>query len=123
LLLSLGIFYLYFQFLFFSCKSGYPAEELFFNLSKGQLLTKDLSFAGIQNTQEFLNIPELKIEGLSFDLNKQTIDIEKITSNAADFKLWFDQAGELNFQTAFATEEKELEIEIEDAQAEQQEEI
>jgi hypothetical protein len=36
--------------------------------------------------------------------------------------LWFDQAGELNFQTAFATEEKELEIEIEDAQAEQQEE-
>ncbi|MBT5222889.1 MAG: DUF748 domain-containing protein [Gammaproteobacteria bacterium] len=105
----------------FNYELSYPAEELLFNLSKGQLLTKGLSFVEVQNTQEFLKIPELKIEGLSFDLNKQTIDIEKIASNAADFKLWFDQAGELNFQTVFATEEKELEIEKEGAQAEQQE--
>ena len=105
----------------FKYELSYPADELFFKLTEGRLLTEDLIFVGQENTQEFLKIPNFLIDGLSFDLNKQTIDIEKVESKNADFRLWFEQSGQLNYQTVFAGKEGELETAKENKQEQQAE--
>ncbi|WP_428353542.1 DUF748 domain-containing protein [Methyloprofundus sp.] len=83
---------------------SYPDDELIFKLTEGNLVTEGLTFIGEENTQEFLTIPRLSVEGLSLDLNRQTIDIQKIESTEVDLQFWFEASGQLNYQTVFATE-------------------
>ena len=103
---------------------SYPEDEFIFSLSEGQLETKDLTFIGKENPSVFLTIPNLSIAGVSFDLNKQAVDIEKIESTGTDFKLWYEQSGELNYQAAFIGNESELHEEIkEEVQAQLEETV
>ena len=100
------------QSIVFKYELSYPQEELFFNLTEGRLLTKDLTYASKEDNKEILTLPHLLADGITFDLNKQIIDIEKIESRDADFDLWFDQSGQLNFQTAFIDRKTTLETNI-----------
>ncbi len=101
---------------------SYPDDKLIFTLSEGLLETKDLTFIGKEDPAEFLTIPSLIMSGLNFDLNKQVVDIEKITATGADFKLWYEPSGELNYQAAFIGNESELHEEIKKGVQEQLEE-
>ena len=109
----------------FSYELSYPEETLIFNLTKGRLVTKDLKFTSKEETKEFLKIPYLLVDGISFDLIKQTLDIEKIESTDAGFDFWYEPSGQLNYQTFFAGQETEIETEetnIEKQESEQTQE-
>ncbi|WP_158083113.1 DUF748 domain-containing protein [Methyloprofundus sedimenti] len=107
----------------FKYELSYSEDELFFKLTEGRLLTQNLTFVDRKYNKEFLSMPYFLVEGLSFDLNKHTIDIEKVASKGADFKLWFEQSGQLNYQGAFAVKESELETAKENPQQAQQTEV
>ena len=96
----------------FNYELSYPKDKFLFKLTEGRLLTKDLIYTSKEDTKKFLTVPYLLVDGINFDLNKQTIDIEKIEFRDAGFDLWFDQSGQLNYQTAFADRETTLETKI-----------
>lgn len=107
----------------FDYELSYPEDELFFTLNQGHLETENLTFIGTDNNAEFLIIPGLSVAGISFDLNKQTLDIDKIESTGSEFKLWPEQSGEINFQKAFAAQESDVEADIEKEQQTQTDKV
>lgn len=100
----------------FNYELSYPEEELFLKLTQGRLVTKDLTFASKENDRVFLSIPNLVVDDIVFDLNRQSIDIAKIETNNTGAQLWYGANGQLNFQSVFATQEtgiKQQETKIE----------
>ena len=96
----------------FHYELSFPEDKLLFNVTEGRLITKDLKYTGREDTKEFLTIPYLLVDGITFDLNKQTVDIEKIEFRDTGFDLWFDQSGQLNYQTAFTDRKNQVETGI-----------
>lgn len=86
----------------FNYALSYVDDTFLFKLADGHLLTKDLKFTALDSDKTLINIPYFSVDGLSFDLNKQEINIAKIESKQADFDVGFNQSGELNYQTIFA---------------------
>lgn len=108
----------------FNYQLSYPDDELLFSLNKGKLSTNNLTFIGKKNTSEFLKIPNLILGGISFDLNRQTLDIETIESSETDFKLWFEPLStELNYQTIFAANKQKQEPNIEPKEIDQSKKV
>ena len=71
----------------------------------------DLSLINIQiaekgHTESLITIPDFKVSGIAFDLFKQNIEIEKISSQDAQFKAWLNTDNTLNFQSLFAVDNK-----------------
>lgn len=107
------------QLLKFKYVFAYENEETVFKLTEGHLLTENLKFIAKEDSAEIIAIPYFSVEGITFDLNEQAIDIAKIESRAADFDAWFSQAGELNYQTVFAGQEQEPQLETDDTKEKQ----
>jgi len=104
----------------FSYEFSYIEEEVLFNIFEGQLLTENLKFTAKQDNETLIDIPYFLLDGVEFDLKKQEILIQKIESKQANFKVSFNQAGELNYQTLFASKESKVNAENEDVQEAQQ---
>lgn len=90
------------QLIKFNYAFSYPDNEPVFKLTDGHLLTENLKFTAKDNTQKIIELPFFSIEGITFDLNSQSINITKIESRDAGFEVGFNQSGVLNYQAVFA---------------------
>jgi len=78
------------------------------------LITKaDISLLDIQLAEKDVNdvvisIPEFKVQGISFDLLEQNIEIENIDSKDAQFISWLTADGKINYQDLFASQDQAL---------------
>ncbi len=109
------------QLVSFDYAFSYANDEASFQLTEGRLLTEGLKFTLKNSTEKLIDIPYFLVDDINFDLNKQTVSIAKIESREIDFDAWYNAAGELNLQTAFASQSDSLEVEDADpANSEQQ---
>lgn len=54
------------------------------------------------NQDAVINIGDFKLSGISLDLLKQTIKVQQLASNDANFKAWLNTDGSINYQALFA---------------------
>lgn len=101
------------QLIAFNYILSYPQDQLSLKISEGRLVTKELEFITRKDKKEFLKVADLSVEGITFDLNEQRLEIEKIESKDNVLQLWHEQSGQLNFQTVFTVSGGELDAEVE----------
>jgi outer membrane protein OmpA-like peptidoglycan-associated protein len=63
---------------------------------------KQLALNEKNNTDSLIVVPNFDVSGLKLDLQKQHIDIAKITSEHASIKAWLQADGQINYQSLFA---------------------
>ncbi len=100
------------QLVSFDYAFSYADDEATFQLTKGRLLTEGLKFTAKESTEKLIDIPYFLVDDIHFDLTKQTINIAKIESRDVDVEAWYNQAGKLNMQTAFAPQIEGTEDEV-----------
>jgi len=54
------------------------------------------------NQDAVINIGDFKLSGLSLDLLKQTVKVQQLASNNANFRAWLNADGSINYQALFA---------------------
>ncbi len=83
-----------------------------FNAADPSGLNVQVSKAGVDVTKlalsaknqpgQLINLPELAVRGVDFDLRKQRIRIGEISSSAANIKAWLQADGQVNYQALLA---------------------
>ena len=98
------------QLIKFDYALSYADDHFSFSLSDGKWLTENLKFTEVGGQQALIDIPYFAIEGIDFDLQKQSIMIAKIASKGAAFDTSLDTTGQLNYQALFAMHEPQSRV-------------
>jgi len=72
-------------------------------INNAELSLLDIQLAEKGKTDSVISIPHFKVSGISLDLLKQSIEINKISSEDARFKAWLNKEGSINYQSLFAS--------------------
>ncbi len=70
-------------------------------VTNGTVSIEDLALVERGGIDPVINIPNLGVEGIQLDLQKQTIGVAKVHSADGRFEAWMDPGGVINFQSLF----------------------
>ncbi|OQW34799.1 MAG: hypothetical protein A4E19_17950 [Nitrospira sp. SG-bin1] len=70
-------------------------------VQNGTMTIQNLALMERGGIDPVVDIPSFGLDGIRFDLQKQTIDVAKVHSADARFEAWMDQDGTLNYQPLF----------------------
>ncbi|NOQ76902.1 MAG: DUF748 domain-containing protein, partial [Methylococcaceae bacterium] len=79
------------------------ADAMQLLINNAELSLLDIQLAAKGKADSVISIPNFKVSGISLDLLKQDIEINKISSENARFKAWLNKDGSINYQSLFAT--------------------
>ena len=71
-------------------------------LSNTEIGVTGLKIAKEVNQDAVINIGDFKLSGISLDLLKQSVKVQQLASNDANFKAWLNADGSINYQALFA---------------------
>ena len=81
-------------------KASYTAENsLKFAVNKGGLEIRDFQFVEKSNNKALIKMPVFALRGIDFNFENQSIVIESVSANDADFQAWLNAQGVINYQT------------------------
>jgi hypothetical protein len=82
-------------------------KGLQFLIKNAHLDINELQISEKGKTDSLINIPNFKISGITMDLLKKDVVINKVSSADAQFKAWLNSEGIINYQTLFNSNSKE----------------
>lgn len=77
-------------------------EEMQLLINNADISLLDIQLAEKAVKDTLIDIPDFKVSGISLDLLKQNIEIDKVSSKNAKFKAWLNADGTINYQSLFA---------------------
>jgi uncharacterized protein DUF748 len=80
-------------------KSG-PALQV----NNGVVDVKQLLFSEEGKAEQLIDIPMLAVQGVNFDLQKQSVNVAALSSSDAKIKAWLQADGQVNYQALFASD-------------------
>lgn len=72
-----------------------------FIAKQGKLVSHDMQLFEKNQPKPLVDIPSLAVNDIHFNLNKQSLDIDSIIADGADFRAWLNPDGQFNYQTLF----------------------
>lgn len=72
-----------------------------FIVKQGKLISHDMQLFEKNQPKPLVDIPSLTVNDINFNLNKQSLGIESIIADGADFRTWLNPDGQFNYQTLF----------------------
>ncbi len=80
-------------------KANYTAANgLKFFVNKGGVEIRDFQFLEKDRKNTLVKMPVFALRGIDFDSEKQTLVIDSVSANNADFKAWLNPQGVMNYQ-------------------------
>jgi len=68
---------------------------------QGKLNSRDLQLVEKNKPKPLVDIPSLAVNNVDFNLNKQSLSIDSINADSANFRTWLNPDGQFNYQTLF----------------------
>jgi len=76
-------------------------------LNNGEIGVTSFKIAKELNQDAVIKLSDFKLSGISLDLLKQTVKVQQLASNDANFKAWLNADGTINYQALFAAKNTE----------------
>ena len=73
-------------------------------VNKGVVDVKQLLFSEAGKAEPLINMPMLAVQGVNFDLQKQSVNVAALSSRDAKIKAWLQADGRVNYQALFASD-------------------
>ena len=82
-------------------KASYTENKLKFAVNKGGFEIRDFQLVEKSNNKALIKMPVFALRGIDFNLENQSIAIESVSANDADFQAWLNAQGVINYQALF----------------------
>ena len=82
-------------------KASYTQNGLKFLINKGGVEIRDFQFLEKGQNKALIKMPVFALRGIDFDFEKQSLVIDSVSANDADFKAWLNAQGVINYQALF----------------------
>lgn len=76
-------------------------QNVQFIAKQGKLVSRDIQLFEKNQTKPLVDIPSLTVNDINFNLNTQSLGIDSIIADGADFRTWLNPDGQFNYQTLF----------------------
>ena len=82
-------------------KASYTENSIKFVVNKGGFEIRDFQLVEKSNNKALIKMPVFALRGIDFNLENQSIAIESVSANDADFQAWLNAQGVINYQALF----------------------
>ena len=82
-------------------KASYTGDSLNFAVNKGGFEIRDFQFLEKGKDKVLIKMPVFAVRGVDFNLDNQSLVIESVSADDADFQAWLNAQGVLNYQALF----------------------
>ena len=82
-------------------KASYAGDSLKFAINKGEFEIRDFQFLEKGKDKALIKIPVFALRGIDFNLDQQSLVIESVSTDDADFQAWLNAQGVINYQALF----------------------
>jgi hypothetical protein len=82
-------------------KASYTGDSLKFAVNKGGFEIRDFQFLEKGKDKALIKMPVFAVQGIDFNLDNQSVVIESVSANDADFQAWLNAQGVINYQALF----------------------
>jgi outer membrane protein OmpA-like peptidoglycan-associated protein len=72
-----------------------------FIAKQSKLISHDMQLFEKNQPKPLVDMPSLAVNDINFNLNKQSLSIDSIIADGADFRTWLNSDGQFNYQTLF----------------------
>ena len=82
-------------------KASYTENSLKFAVNKGGFEIRDVQFLEKGRDKPLIKMPVFALRGIDFNLDNQSVVIDSVSANDADFQAWLNAEGVINYQALF----------------------
>jgi hypothetical protein len=84
-----------------SYKVSSIGKQLNVIVDKGTVDSRDVQLSAQGQEKTLAKLPLIALQGIDFNLNDKAVTVASVAANDADFKLWLNPDGAMNYQTLF----------------------